>query len=61
MERQGQGASSREKVVSKYFFLDTVRLHGEYGGEEGRLAFGEETAFYAWHEYRYDVCKLSSN
>ena len=48
-------------MVSKCFFLDTVRLHGEYGGEEGRLAFGEETAFYAWHEYLYDVCELSSN
>ena len=37
-------------------FYGTVRLHGEYGGEEGRLAFEEETAFYG-HEYLYDVCE----
>ena len=36
------------------FFSDTVMLHGEYGGEEGRLAFGEETVFYG-REYLYDV------
>ena len=36
------------------FFSDTVMLHGEYGGEEGRLAFGKETVFYG-REYLYDV------
>ena len=33
-------------------FSGTVMLHGEYGGEEGKLAF----VFYG-HEYVYDVCE----
>ena len=38
------------------FFSDTVMLHGEYGGEEGRLAFANELVFYG-REYLYDVCE----
>ena len=30
-------------------------LHGEYGGEEGRLALANEIVFYGC-EYLYDVC-----
>ena len=52
MEKQGQGASSQEKVVSRHF----LTLHGEYDGEEGRLAFADEVLFYG-HEYVYDVCE----
>ena len=37
-------------------FNGTVMLHGEYGGEEGRLAFAEEILFYG-REYVYDVCE----
>ena len=37
-------------------FSDTVMLHGEFGGEEGRLAFVDELVFYG-HEYLYDVCE----
>ena len=37
-------------------FSDTVMLHGEHGGEEGRLAFVEELVFYG-REYLYDVCE----
>ena len=36
-------------------FSSTVILHGEYGGEEGRLAFANEGLFYG-HDYIYDVC-----
>ena len=36
-------------------FSGTVILHGEYGGEEGRLAFENEGVFYG-HDYIYDVC-----
>ena len=38
------------------FFSDTVMLHGEYGGEEGRLAFANDAIFYG-REYLYDVCE----
>ena len=31
-------------------------LHGEYGGEEGRLAFSSDVLFYG-REYVYDVCE----
>ena len=31
-------------------------LHGEYGGEEGKLAFANDIVFYG-HEYAYDVCE----
>ena len=37
-------------------FYGTVMLHGEYGGEEGRLAFADDIVFYG-HEYLYDVCE----
>ena len=37
-------------------FTGTVVLHGEYGGEEGRLAFADDIVLYG-HEYLYDVCE----
>ena len=37
-------------------FYGTVMLHGEYGGEEGRLAFANESVIYR-REYLYDVCE----
>ena len=37
-------------------FSDAVMLHGEYGGEEGKLAFANDIVFYG-HEYAYDVCE----
>ena len=37
-------------------FSGTVMLHGEYGGEEGRLGFANEGLFYG-HDYFYDVCE----
>ena len=36
-------------------FSGTVMLHGEYGGEEGRLAFANEGLFYG-RDYAYDFC-----
>ena len=36
-------------------FSGTVMLHGEYGGEEGRLGFANESLFYG-HVYVYDLC-----
>ena len=32
-------------------------LHGEYGGEEGRLGVAGEGLFYG-HDYLYDACAL---
>ena len=37
-------------------FNGTGMLHGEYGGEEGRLAFANDILFYG-REYVYDVCE----
>ena len=37
-------------------FSGTAMVHGEYGGEEGRLAFANNTLFYG-REYLYDVCE----
>ena len=37
-------------------FTGTVMLHGEYGGEEGRLGFPNESVFYG-HNYLLDVCE----
>ena len=36
-------------------FSGTVMLHGEYGGEEGRLGFTNEGVFYG-HDYFFDIC-----
>ena len=38
-------------------FTVTVMLHGEYGGEGGRLGFAGETLLYG-HDYLYDACAL---
>ena len=40
-------------------FSGTVMLHGEYGGEEGRLAFANEGLFYG-RDYAYDFYGLMS-
>ena len=40
----------------RVLFSGTVMLHGEYGGEEGRLAFANDAIFYG-REYVYDVCE----
>ena len=32
-------------------------LHGEYGGEEGKLGFTYEGVYYG-HNYLYDACQL---
>ena len=37
-------------------FNGTVLLHGEYGGEEGKLAFGNDLVF-CGHHYAYDICE----
>ena len=37
-------------------FRGTAMLHGEYGGEEGKLAFANDIVFYG-REYAYDVCE----
>ena len=37
-------------------FTGTMMLHGEYGGEEGKLAFAMQRLVYR-HDYIYDVCK----
>ena len=37
-------------------FNGTVLLHGEYGGEEGKLAFGNDFVLYG-HHYAYDICE----
>ena len=39
------------------WFSGPVMLHGEYGGEEGRLAFANEGLYYG-HDYIYDACRL---
>ena len=31
-------------------------LHGEYGGDEGKLAFADDRVFYQ-HQYIYEACK----
>ena len=38
-------------------FTGTMMLHGEYGGEEGKLAFAMQRLVYNRHDYIYDVCK----
>ena len=38
-------------------FTGAVMLHGEYGGEEGRLGVAGEGLFYG-HDYLYDACAL---
>ena len=40
----------------RVLFSGTVMLHGEYGGEEGRMVFANDVVFYG-REYAYDVCK----
>ena len=40
----------------RVLFSGTAMLHGEYGGEEGRLAFANDAVF-CGHEYFYDVCE----
>ena len=37
-------------------FNGTVLLHGEYGGEEGKLASGNDLVF-CGHHYAYDICE----
>ena len=37
-------------------FSGSMMLHGEYGGEEGKLASTNEDIFYG-HEYVFDACK----
>ena len=37
-------------------FNGTGMLHGEYGGEEGSMAFSDEVLFYG-RQYVYDVCE----
>ena len=38
-------------------FTGTVMLHGEYGGEGGKLGFPYEGVYYG-HNYLYDACQL---
>ena len=44
------------KAGFQVLFYGTGMLHGEYGGEEGRLAFRTDVVFYG-REYVYDVCE----
>ena len=37
-------------------FTGPVIVHGEYGGEEGKLVLTDETLFYSY-DYVYDACK----
>ena len=37
-------------------FSGPIMLHGEYGGEEGKLVLTDENLLYA-HEYVFDACK----
>ena len=37
-------------------FAGTMMLHGEYGGDEGKLAFADDRVFYQ-HHYIYEACK----
>ena len=40
----------------RVIFNGTVMLHGEYGGEEGKLAFANDIVYYG-REYAYDICE----
>ena len=37
-------------------FTGTMMLHGEYGGEEGKLVIAPDHLFYQ-HQYVYEACK----
>ena len=37
-------------------FTGTMMLHGEYGGEEGKLAIATDRVYYK-HQYVYEACK----
>ena len=56
----GRGRTRCYRVGDGGFFANftgTVMLHGEYGGEEGKLGFTYEGVYYG-HNYLYDACQL---